>query len=167
MNNAFLEDIFKGLVDEPRRISSRYLYDERGSRLFQDIMQQPEYYLTRAEWNIFETYARDIVHQIIEKEKPGIQILELGAGDGIKTELILDALEAEKFHCSYEPVDIDPSVLEQLEGRIKGKYKYVSIKPRPGFNDEALRAISTDRSSLVMFLGSNIGNYKKRKRATL
>jgi len=167
MDNAFLEDIYNGLVDEPRRISSRYLYDERGSQLFQEIMQQPEYYLTRAEWNIFETHAMHIVQQVIDKEKAGLQILELGAGDGRKTELVLDALEAEKFNCVYEPVDIDPSVLHQLKERIKNKYKYVRVQPRPGFNNDALHSISADRTSLVMFLGSNIGNYRKAEERDL
>jgi len=163
MRKDFMQGILEGLKGEKKRISSKYLYDEKGSQLFQQIMEQPEYYLTAAEWNIFEHAATDIIKKVVENASSKLQIMELGAGDGRKTELILDELDKLKFPCVYEPVDIDPSVLYQLVSRIGDKYQFIEIEPRPGYNHEALQHVDKNRTSLIMFLGSNIGNYTRQE----
>lgn len=167
MEQEFIQDLITGLKAETKRIPSKYLYDERGSRLFQKITEQPEYYLTAAERNIFERSATDIINKIKNQAKGSLQILELGAGDGHKTEFLLDEIERLKYPSSYEPADIDPSVLNQLELRLKDKYEFIKIRPRPGYNDDALKEISSETSSLILFLGSNIGNYSKQDEADL
>lgn len=167
MKEQFIQDIIHGLSAEKKRIPSKHLYDEKGSLLFQGIMEQPEYYLTKAEWNIFERKADEIVDQFIKGASSELQLMELGAGDGRKTELLLDALDRRKFPCLYEPADIDPTVLNQLVSRLEGKYDYITINPRPGYNDDALQQISKDHSSVLLFLGSNIGNYTKKEEVEL
>src|SRR6056297_117989 len=167
MKKQFIQDIISGLRSKRKRIPSKYLYDEKGSLIFQSIMEQPEYYLTPAEWNIFENKANEIVDHFIQGASSELQIMELGAGDGRKTELLLDAMDRRKFPCVYEPVDIDPTILNQLTTRLEGKYDYIRINPRPGYNDDALQHISRDHSSVLLFLGSNIGNYTKREEEEL
>ena len=61
INSTFAEDVYKGLTDFPKHLSSKYFYDERGDRLFQDIMQMPEYYLTNREFDILSQHKREIV----------------------------------------------------------------------------------------------------------
>ena len=85
----FIKDIDEGLSKVKKTLPSRYFYDEIGDKLFVEIMNMPEYYLTKAEHEIFKTQTKDIVNQFnIEKEE-AIEIIELGAGDGTKTKEIL------------------------------------------------------------------------------
>lgn len=167
MEDNFIKDLFQGLTSPHKRIPSMYLYDERGSLLFQEIMEQPEYYLTKAEFNIFRKEAEDIVIHFPHSKNSALQILELGAGDGRKTEILLQALNDLKLPCIYEPVDIDPCVLQQLVNRIQDKYEHISIQPRPGYNEEALQKVNSTNPTVILFLGSNIGNYSKAKETEL
>ena len=84
-NTAFAQDVLKGLSASPKFLSSKYFYDEAGSQLFEEIMQLPEYYLTRAEFEIFSTQSAQIVSQL----PSSFNIIELGPGNGLKTKLFL------------------------------------------------------------------------------
>ena len=86
--STFRNDIRKGLTDYPKHISSKYFYDKKGDRLFQEIMSMPEYYLTGCEMEIISNNTRAIGELFRDREN-GLDLLELGAGDGKKTKVLL------------------------------------------------------------------------------
>src|SRR5215831_6209895 len=106
--NGFAEDVRAGLTATPKTLKPKYLYDALGSQLFEAICLLPEYYLTRAEAEIFERYAAEIVRQLPEP----IGLIELGSGSSIKTRLLIEAILARQAELHYQPMDISASILE-------------------------------------------------------
>ena len=86
--NQFAADVLDGLSAEPKHLSSKYFYDDEGSRLFQEIMKLPEYYLTGCELEIFEEQAEDIFKAFANGSN-AFDLIELGAGDGTKTAVLI------------------------------------------------------------------------------
>src|SRR5687768_2716253 len=82
----FYNDVLNGLAQSPKRLSCKYLYDHRGSRLFDAICDLPEYYLTRAELQLTQHYAREIAAHI----GPAAELIELGSGSSVKTRILLE-----------------------------------------------------------------------------
>ena len=95
MNKEFAADIKEGLSQQPKRLYSKYFYDEKGDQLFQEIMKMEEYYLTRSEFEIFSMKKQQIF-DAVKLDKKKLQLVEFGAGDGLKTKLLLDYLMKEK-----------------------------------------------------------------------
>jgi dimethylhistidine N-methyltransferase len=156
--SVFEEDVYKGLTSFPKYLLSKYIYDERGDKLFQQIMAMPEYYLTNCELNILKNH-KTAIADIINKEG-GFDLIELGAGDGKKTKILLQHLVEKEYDFSYLPIDISQNVLEELETSLKTKIPEVDVKIQQGtyFNIlENLANLST-RRKVILFLGSNIGN---------
>ena len=85
---AFEKEVRKGLTDYPKHLSSKYFYDVKGDSLFQDIMNMPEYYLTNAEYDIFQNQKKEITKLFLKNTKT-FDLVELGAGDGKKTKVLL------------------------------------------------------------------------------
>ena len=108
--NTFAEDVLEGLSDNPKHLSSKYFYDDEGSRLFQEIMNLPEYYLTRSEQEIFSKQTKEIFNAFDAGESE-FDLIELGAGDGIKTSLLVDYFLREKAMFRYVPIDISSEAL--------------------------------------------------------
>ncbi len=161
---AFHRDVYQGLTDHPKHLSSKYFYDERGDKLFQDIMKMPSYYLTRAEQDIFEMYKEEICRRFIGRGQP-FSLIELGAGDGKKTKILLRQLQEQQAVFKYQPVDISANVLAQLQETINKELPGVSIETLEGtyFDTlEKLNKIQHDRK-ILLFLGSNIGNLLHRQ----
>ena len=155
----FADDIREGLQSEPKRLPSKYFYDEVGDKLFQDIMKLDEYYLTRAEYEILDTHKADIL-EIVNKNG-GFNLFELGAGDGYKTKLLLNHFVSENVDFTYHPIDISGSVLEELSNALSDEIPALRVKPLEGDYFKMLSNISTDANThkLILFLGSNIGNF--------
>ncbi|TMM56281.1 L-histidine N(alpha)-methyltransferase [Maribacter algarum] len=155
----FEEEVHTGLTDYPKHLSSKYFYDEKGDKLFQDIMNMPEYYLTDAEFDIFSTKTEKIT-QLFSKDSESFNLIELGAGDGKKTKILLQNLVENKANFKYLPIDISPNVLDQLSSSLKTEIPEVVVKPEQGTYFEALENIAslTDEKKVILFLGSNIGN---------
>ena len=105
---SFAEDVRRGLSSQPKRLSPKYFYDEIGSLLFDAICLLPEYYLTRAENEIIERYAKEIVSAV----EGHVTLLEMGSGSASKTKLIVDALLEKQESLLFVPVDISASALE-------------------------------------------------------
>ena len=99
----FATDVLLGLSANPKTISAKYFYDDVGSELFQKISQHKDYYLTKTEFSILETHADSLVEKINENE---IDILELGAGDGHKSKLIIDGFLKHGTKVNFYPIDI-------------------------------------------------------------
>ncbi len=152
-------DVLTGLSSSPKYINSKYFYDEAGDKLFQQIMELDEYYLTRAEHEILNTHEEELADQF-SHEQTGFQLVELGAGNGLKTKILLNQLAQNGVPFQYLPVDISQNALDGLMSDLE--------KTFPGLNCEevcddyfgALRKINeSDLRKVVLFLGSNIGNF--------
>ncbi|MFK7812132.1 MAG: L-histidine N(alpha)-methyltransferase [Maribacter sp.] len=157
--SQFEEEVHNGLTDYPKHLSSKYFYDEKGDQLFQDIMNMPEYYLTDAEFDIFSTHTNEIT-QLFSKASESFNLIELGAGDGKKTKILLQKLIDNKVDLNYLPIDISQNVLNQLSNSLKNEIPEVTVKTQQGTYFEALKNIAslTDDKKVILFLGSNIGN---------
>jgi L-histidine Nalpha-methyltransferase len=156
--NPFAEDVHDGLSSSFKNLPSKYFYDDEGSRLFQKIMTLPEYYLTNCEYQILKSQSSSIYKAL--KFKAHFNIVELGAGDGSKTIELLNALTEAKANFTFIPVDISKEAISILDKKVKKVLPSIDIKSKVGDYFEVLEEIRTDKSpSLVLFLGSNIGNY--------
>lgn len=159
LRNKFEEEVHQGLTDFPKHLSSKYFYDELGDRLFQDIMNMPEYYLTNAEHEIFMTHKQEITN-LFRKGNGKFKLIELGAGDGRKTKILLEYLAKTKADFKYQPIDISQNVLNQLEESINSELPEIHIEPLQGTYFEILNRINIENGTkkVILFLGSNIGN---------
>ncbi|CAM3293469.1 L-histidine N(alpha)-methyltransferase [Zobellia roscoffensis] len=155
----FEEDVYTGLTDFPKHLSSKYFYDEKGDKLFQDIMNMPEYYLTRKEYDILESHTAEIAN-LFASANPKFKLIELGAGDGKKTKILLKYLSENGFDFKYQPIDISQHVLNGLEDSLQNELPKVKVEPQQGTYFEALKKIKAENSTkkVILFLGSNIGN---------
>ena len=155
----FIKDIDEGLSKVKKTLPSRYFYDEIGDKLFVEIMNMPEYYLTKAEHEIFKTQTKDIVNQFNVEKEEAIEIIELGAGDGTKTKEILRYMLNKSYNFSYLPVDISKHALDNLEGKLKNEFPTLNVKTQQGDYFEVLDDLKkSSTKKIVFFLGSNIGN---------
>jgi L-histidine N-alpha-methyltransferase len=164
---TFAEDVRRGLTASPKFLYPKYFYDELGSRLFEAITVLPEYYPTRAEAEILRTHASEIVATL----GGPVWLLELGSGDGQKTRLVIEALLARQGKLEYVPVDISESAVEASSRSLLFSYPELRITGYIGEYQTALRKIREDRRApgltLVLFLGSTLGNLDPEERRAL
>lgn len=166
MINTFAQDIKEGLTGDNKHLSSKYFYDDNGSRIFQEIMKMPEYYLTDSEFEILSLQSQQIVNAL-DFSKP-FNIIELGAGDGFKTFKLLEYLVHAEVQFNYVPIDISQEAITILSKKLKERLPKLSIQPKVGDYFEILEEESkNDIPSLLLFLGSNIGNYTEEKAVNL
>jgi dimethylhistidine N-methyltransferase len=158
---VFKQDIRQGLSAEHKYIPSKYFYDDSGSRLFQEIMRLPEYYLTDCEVDILKNQKDTILRSIVESGKNEFDLIELGAGDGTKTRILLHHLIDHNVDFTYLPVDISEESNVRLYRRLKGALPDLPIET---ISDDYFGAMETimqqsKRRKVLLFLGSNIGNF--------
>ncbi|MBP2832431.1 L-histidine N(alpha)-methyltransferase [Aquimarina sp. U1-2] len=157
--STFGKEVCQGLSAAPKYLSSKYFYDQIGDALFQKIMALPEYYLTRAEYDIFKTNASAIV-QSFDKNQEGFDLIELGAGDGKKTKILLHELQHSHYDFTYMPVDISQNAIDGLVENLNQEMPGIAVKGQIGEYFEVLDRLHhmSDRKKVIMVLGSNIGN---------
>lgn len=160
MNNQFARDIDAGLSAEPKSLPSKYFYDEQGDKLFQQIMGLREYYLTDAEYEILYRYKENLHKTFLTDQYP-LNLIELGAGDGLKTKVLLRYFLEEQADFSYIPVDISQNVLQLLEQDLKETFPGLRFGGLQGDYFEVLKIIKHDFKgrNLILLLGANIGNF--------
>jgi len=160
MNETFAKDVVAGLTAKEKYLSSKYFYDTNGSRIFQEIMNMPDYYLTDSEFEILSLQAKQIV-DAVAFNKP-FNIIELGAGDGFKTFKLLEYLVNEHIAFNYVPIDISQEAIDILSEKLHERLPELSIQPQVGDYFEILNEkLQGNTPNLLLFLGSNIGNYLK------
>ena len=162
--NPFAEDVLKGLSATPKFLSSKYFYDDEGSRLFQEIMKLPEYYLTGAEYEIFSKQTKEIFEAFTEDSNE-FDLIELGAGDGTKTAVLIDYFLERNVAFDYVPIDISSEALNILTEKFRRQFPALSIKTE---QDDYFRTLETFKSNsnkrkVILFLGSNIGNFSSEQ----
>lgn len=152
--------VLEGFKRSPKRLPSWLFYDETGDKIFQAIMRMPEYYLTSCEYEIFQTHKEQLINCFSANRKP-FDLVELGAGDGIKTEILLKSLLGQKHEFSYIPVDVSGAVLAQLEERLKNAHPELDIRPLNKRYRDAMNTLNEEDPSrkIYLFLGANIGNF--------
>lgn len=156
------QDILAGLTAPQKRLSPKYLYDERGSQLFDEICALPEYYQTRTELTLLGAHAAEIGALV----GPGANVVELGAGSSRKARLLLDSLEAP---ARYFPVDISAKYLEDQAADVAAAFPELAVHPvAADFTRPFALPCAVPRSrTLVFFPGSTIGNLSRMRAAAL
>jgi dimethylhistidine N-methyltransferase len=158
IDQAFATDVRRGLSASPKYLMSRYFYDDTGDKLFQAIMDCPEYYLTRAEAEILEHQGAAIAAELMRGGH--FDFIELGSGDGTKMAWLLDALHEAGASFVYRPVDISPNVLELLEQRLHPQRPWLQMEPLAVNYMEWLGELKPGPRRVFAFMGSNLGNFK-------
>jgi dimethylhistidine N-methyltransferase len=154
----FAADVRRGLSADPKFLFPKYLYDDLGSRLFEAICEVDEYYLTRAEDEILTTHADEIISCIPACDT----LIELGSGDAHKTRKIIEALIRRGGKLQFMPVDISASALEESSHALLNSYSQLTIRGYAADYFQGLNALGNLGANpvLVLFLGSNIGNFE-------
>jgi L-histidine N-alpha-methyltransferase len=160
-NPDLAKSVDEGLSAPPKYLSSKYFYDPEGDHLFQKIMDLPEYYLSKCEEEILAGYKNDLLQQMCE-EKGEFSIVELGAGDGSKTKILLRYFLSENCNFNYVPVDISANAVEGLTKSLTKELPELKVNGLAKEYFAALKDLKTLNSrKLILFLGSSIGNFSK------
>ena len=157
----FCKDVMQGLSSTPKQLPSKWIYNKRGDDLFLQVTKMPEYYLTAAEKEIFEHQSQEMItHLKLESITPKFDIIELGAGDGQKSLLLLKSFTEQNRKFQYIPIDISSHSLDALEFVLKRELPTISIRKQQG---EYLKALNDLRNTthdwhiknrIVLYLGN-------------
>lgn len=149
-----VHDVLDGLARTPKRLPSKYFYDGEGSRLFEAITQQPEYYLTRTELTLLEARMPQISRALGAR----VHVVEYGSGSGRKTELLLAGL---REPVAYTPVEISPSALLGSVERLAPMFPAITMLPVCADFSRGVHVPPLQRAQrrLVFFPGSTLGNF--------
>lgn len=150
------QDVILGLTQTPKSLPPKYFYDDRGSDLFEEICELPEYYPTRTEAAILREYAPEIARITGPSE-----LVELGSGSSTKTRLLLDAYQGLESPSEYVPIDVSGGILEASAKQLAQEYPGLQIRGLVGTYEQALLHLppTTYSSRVIMFLGSSLGNF--------
>lgn len=156
---AFENEVKKGLSQYPKSLSSRFFYDKTGDAIFQEIMAMPEYYLTACEHEIISENKKTLA-ELFRNKKKGMDLIELGPGDGKKTKILLRYMSERNFNFTYRPVDISENALKLLTRDLSTELPGLQVDPENGEYFEVLKELKQfdKRKKVIMVLGSNIGN---------
>jgi L-histidine N-alpha-methyltransferase len=159
MINKFKKAVDEGLSNVEKSLPSKYFYDKTGDALFVKIMHLPEYYVTRSEHEIFKQQSEEIIAALQLNPNSYFELIELGAGDGLKTKELLKVLNRKNYKFDYMPVDISQNALDSLESDLNNQLPKLSIKKKQGDYFEVLESLKENQHpKVILFLGSNIGN---------
>lgn len=154
--DTLLADVLAGLAQQPRTLPCKYFYDARGAALFEQICELPEYYPTRTEIAILQ----DNLPAIATAIGPGCAVIEPGSGSGIKTRLLLEALQAP---AAYVPIDVARQQLLNYADDLAATYPDLELLPVCADFTMAFElpaAVRSNPQRLIYFPGSTIGNFK-------
>jgi dimethylhistidine N-methyltransferase len=151
----------EGLTAHPKRLPPWLFYDAAGSRLFEQITELPEYYLTRTERAILTAHASEIIAQAAQGKR--LRLVELGAGSADKTRLLLAAAVAHQGTVLYEPLDVSSTALDEAKTRIEREIPAVRVSPRVLDYTQGLDGLepaAAGERRLLLYIGSSIGNFE-------
>jgi L-histidine N-alpha-methyltransferase len=152
---AVLREVAEGLSRPQKELSPKFFYDERGSRLFEEITRLPEYYLTRTERSLLQRGMPEWIGTLAPRA-----LVELGAGSAEKTRIVLDALAWTVDAAVYVPVDVSAGFLDQTADRIRAAYPSIDVIPLVAdITDDFGLPVGLPHPTLHAFLGSTIGNF--------
>ncbi len=155
---SFLAVVAEGLAAPQKHLPCRFFYDTPGSHLFEHICQLPEYYPTRTEQAILQRDARELT----ALAGTDLTLVEFGSGSSVKTRLLIDALFQQQPHLHYLPIDISRDFLHHSALALLTEYPRLSITAIAGEYNDAIDALPEQETPrLLLFLGSNIGNFER------
>ncbi|ANQ50778.1 L-histidine N(alpha)-methyltransferase [Flammeovirga sp. MY04] len=149
----FAQHVEKGLSAPSKFLSSMYFYDKKGEALFRKIMNLEEYYLTNSEMEILMFQGHEIAQLLKDEE---VEIIELGAGDGIKTKELLRHFD--KKNTVYRPIDISEQAIIDISKKMSEWIPNLQVKGVCGDYFKMLDQLKSDAKKVILFLGSNLGN---------
>lgn len=160
---AFRDAVAAGLAASPKYLPCCYFYDRKGSELFESICELPEYYLTRAETAILKASADEIAG-LFPRE---VTLVEFGSGNAAKTRLLMECFLQGRSRLRYVPIDICRTVLEESSLDLLRSYPRLEVVAVAAEYQEGLRYLYAEAgaSRLVLWLGSNIGNFERQEAA--
>lgn len=149
------QDVIAGLSRSPKSLPPHYFYDDRGSQLFEQICDLPEYYLTRTETQILQRYAGEIA-----TITGPCELVELGSGSAVKTRILLDAYQAAGYPLRYLPIDVSGGILEASAYQLLTDYPTLQVHGLVSTYELALQALGPAPlpKRMIGFLGSTLGN---------
>lgn len=154
-------EVLRGLRSRPKTLSSWLFYDERGSQLFEQITELPEYYLTRTERGIFAHHAEEILAAAAQGTP--LTLIELGAGTASKTGLLLQAALKQQPELTYRAMDVSASALNAAHQNLAEAFPTLSIETRVGDYTHGLGNLPSHNAAftrrLILYIGSSIGNF--------
>ncbi|MFQ5568902.1 MAG: L-histidine N(alpha)-methyltransferase [Rhodothermales bacterium] len=151
---TFLDEIVEGLLKPQKFISSKFFYDVRGSQLFDEICELPEYYLTRTEMALMQRY----IGEMVERIGPHCLLVEYGSGSSLKTRILLDHLPEP---AGYVPIDISREHLLQSAMALSAAYPGLQVMPVCADYTTEFRLPDLDGArAVVYFPGSTVGNFE-------
>lgn len=168
INNDFAKDVESGLRDKQKHISPKFFYDKKGSKLFEEICKQPEYYLNRIESQILKNSVNKILDIMGDEE---ISLVELGNGNSLKTRILLGPMLARLKNVSYFPIDVSLKMLKISISDLFSEYAklkiygvcsdYVTGLVR--INEFIKSKKNVPKKKFIIFLGSSIGNFDPKE----
>jgi L-histidine Nalpha-methyltransferase len=160
---GMLEEVAAGLARPQKELSPKFFYDQRGSELFEAITRLPEYYPTRTERNLL----REFVPGWFRRVAPA-SVIELGAGAGEKTRVLLDAMGPVSVSPMYVPIDISGEFLEAMAARLSQEYPQLQVRPVTADLSEGIpHTPGLPRPAVFAFLGGTIGNFRRDRAVRL
>lgn len=162
-NEKFKQEVLLGLMKYPKSLPSKYFYDKEGDVLFQQIMAMPSYYLTDCEFEILEEHTEAISNYLFDSEAV-TDLIELGAGDGKKTKILLKHLVSKKQNFVYKPIDISKNAIDCLSLDLARTLPNLNVDGEVGMYFDVLEKLKehSNRKKSILVLGSNIGNLEHK-----
>jgi L-histidine N-alpha-methyltransferase len=152
-------ELRRSLQRRPRTVPPRWLYDNRGSDLFDQITRLPEYYQTEAERQILADHSA-----VIAEMTSATTVIELGSGTSDKTRTLLDAFVAHGEIERFVPLDVSEATLLEAASMLGERYPGIEVSPVTGDFNRHLHRLPTGGTRLVAFLGGTIGNFYREER---
>ncbi|WP_229054830.1 L-histidine N(alpha)-methyltransferase [Aeromicrobium sp. Leaf350] len=158
--SSLVADVRRGLGSVPRTLPPKWLYDDCGSELFDQITRLPEYYPTEAERRLLAQHAADVV-----RETAASTLVELGSGTSDKTRTLLDAFTEGGILRRFVPVDVSEATLRSAASMLVQRYPGLTVEPLVGDFTLHLGHLPSGDRKVVAFLGGTIGNFYVEERA--
>lgn len=148
-------DVIQGLTQKAKSLPPKYFYDDRGSQLFEQICELPEYYLTRTETAILQTFAGEIA-----RITGACELVELGSGSSTKTRILLDAYKDLGYPLRYVPIDVSAGILESSARELLADYPSLQVHGLVSTYELALERLQPTQlpNRMICFIGSTLGN---------
>ena len=150
-------DVIYGLTQPQKSLPPRYFYDDKGSQLFEQICELPEYYPTRTEAAILQRCAEEVV-----RATGMCELVELGSGSATKTRLLLNAYQNLQRPLRYLPIDVSAGILEASAKQLLADYPLLQVQGLVGTYEQALQQLEpASEARMILFLGSTLGNFSQ------
>jgi len=168
VRESLISEVRRGLLRRPRSLPPWMFYDARGSRIFERITKLKEYYPTRTERNILSSFSDDIVAAACQDKSQAVRLVELGAGTGSKTAILLDAAVRLQGEVLYVPVDVSSDALQVACDAIGSSLPEVYVEPIvANYVVHPPQLESYSGATLGLYIGSSIGNFAPEEARTI